>query len=124
MIFLNIFYFYQTQMANRKYTQGFKKNLIALVLNLQNKRDKFMEKFCEHLDTLSNTIDNLSSKLDLVESSLVATKTVNDKLLNCVTTLERRLHVQEQLVEENVLILLASQVLAMIKISEQLCVTF
>ena len=83
-----------------------------------------MEKFCEHLDTLSNTIDNLSSKLDLVESSLVATKTVNDKLLNCVTTLERHLHVQEQLVEENVLILLASQVLAMIKISEQLCVTF
>ena len=83
-----------------------------------------MEKFCEHLDTLSNTIDNLSSKLDLFESSLVATKTVNDKLLNCVTTLERRLHVQEQLVEENVLILLASQVLAMIKISEQLCVTF
>ena len=83
-----------------------------------------MEKFCEHLDTLSNTIDNLSSKLDLVESSLVATKTVNGKLLNCVTTLERRLHVQEQLVEENVLILLASQVLAMIKISEQLCVTF
>ena len=83
-----------------------------------------MEKFCEHLDTLYNTIDNLSSKLDLVESSLVATKTVNDKLLNCVTTLERHLHVQEQLVEENVLKLLASQVLPMIKISKQLCVTF
>ena len=83
-----------------------------------------MEKFCEHLDTLYNTVDNLSSKLDLVESSLVATKTVNDKLLNCVTTLERHLHVQEQLVEENVLKLLASQVLPMIKISKQLCVTF
>ena len=83
-----------------------------------------MEKFCEHLDTLYNTVDNLSSKLDLVESSLVATKTVNDKLLNCVATLERHLHVQEQLVEENVLKLLASQVLPMIKISKQLCVTF
>ena len=50
-----------------------KENLIALVLNLQNERDKFMEKFCERLDTLSNTVANLSSKLDLVESSLVVT---------------------------------------------------
>ena len=44
-----------------------KENLIALVLNLQNERGKFMEKFCKCLDTLSNTVDNLSSKLDLVE---------------------------------------------------------
>ena len=47
-----------------------------------------MEKFCECLDTLSNTVDNLSSKLDLVESSLVVTKTVNDNLLNHITTLK------------------------------------
>ena len=73
-----------------------KENLIALVLNLQNERDKFMEKFCERLDTLSNTVDNLSGKLDLVESSLVVTKTVNDNLLNRITTLERSLHAQEQ----------------------------
>ena len=65
-----------------------KENLIALVLNLQNERDKFMEKFCERLDTLSNTVNNLSSKLDLVESSLVVTKTVNDNLLNHITTLK------------------------------------
>ena len=35
-----------------------KENLITLVLNLQNERDKLMEKFCERLDTLSNTVDN------------------------------------------------------------------
>ena len=55
-----------------------------------------MEKFCERLDTLSNTVDNLSSKLDLVESSLVVTKTVIDNLLNRIKTLERSLHAQEQ----------------------------
>ena len=73
-----------------------KENLIALVLNLQNERDKFMEKFCERLNTLSNTVDNLSSKLHLVESSLVVAKTVNDNLLNRITTFERSLHAQEQ----------------------------
>ena len=44
-----------------------KENLIALVLNLQNDREKLikgkMEKFYERLDTLSNTVDNLSNKL-------------------------------------------------------------
>ena len=73
-----------------------KENLITLVLSLQNEQDKFMEKFCERLETLSNTADNLSSKLDLVESSLVVTKTVNDNLLNHTATLERGLHAQEQ----------------------------
>ena len=73
-----------------------KENLIALVLNLQNERDRLMENFCERLDTLSNTVDNLSSKLDLVESSLVVTKTVIDNLLNRTKTLERSLHAQEQ----------------------------
>ena len=73
-----------------------KENLITLVLNLQNERDKLMEKFCERLDTLSNIVGNLSSKLDLVESSLVETKTVIDNFLNCITTLERSLHAQEQ----------------------------
>ena len=65
--------------------------------NLQNERGKFMEKLCERLDALSNTVDNLTSKLDLVESSLVImTKTINDNLLNCITMLERSLHTQEQ----------------------------
>ena len=48
------------------------------------------------MDTLSNTGDNLSSKLDLVDSSLNVTKTVNDNLLNHITTLERSLLTQEQ----------------------------
>ena len=73
-----------------------KENLIAFVLNLQNDREKLMEKFCDRLDTLSNTVDNLSCKLDLVESSLVVTKTVNDNLLNRITKLERSLYAQEQ----------------------------
>ena len=95
-----------------------KENLIALVLNLQNERDRLMENFCERLDTLSNTVDNLSSKLDLVESSLVVTKTVIDNLLNRTKTLERSLHAQNNIVEENVLKLLASQFLSMIRISK------
>ena len=33
-----------------------------------------MEKFCESLNTLSNTVNNLPSKLDHVESSLVQAK--------------------------------------------------
>ena len=73
-----------------------KENLIALVLNSQNDWEKLMEKFCKRLDTLSNTIHNLSSKLDLVESSLIVTKTVNDNLLNRITTLKRSLHAQKR----------------------------
>ena len=77
-------------------TENMLKDLnFALVLSLQNDLVKLMEKFCDHLDTLSNTVDNLPSKLDLVES-LVVTKTINDNLLNCITTLERSLHAQEQ----------------------------
>ena len=48
------------------------------------------------MDTLSDIVANLSSKLDLVELSLVVTKTVNDNLLNRIATLERSLHAQEQ----------------------------
>ena len=55
-----------------------------------------MEKFCKCLNTLSNIVDNLSSKLDLVESSLIVTKTVNHNLLNRITTFKRSLHTQEQ----------------------------
>ena len=76
-----------------------RENLIALLaINLQNDREKLMKKSCERLDTISNIDDNLSSKLDLVKSSLIVTKTVNDNLLNlnCITTLERSLHDQEQ----------------------------
>lgn len=66
-----------------------KENLFALVLNLQNKQEKFMEKFCERLNNLCNTFDNLSRKLEQVESSLVVTKTVNDNLLNRITLLDK-----------------------------------
>ena len=66
-----------------------KENLFALVVNLQNKQEKFMEKFCERLNNLCNTVDNLSRKLEQVESSLVVTKTVNDNLLNRITLLDK-----------------------------------
>lgn len=46
-----------------------KEHLIALMLNLQHDREKPMEKFCQPLDTLSNTVNNLPSKLDQNESS-------------------------------------------------------
>ena len=51
-----------------------------------------MEKFCKRLDTLSNTVDILSSTLDQFELSLIATKTVNDNLLNRIISLERSIH--------------------------------
>lgn len=51
--------------------------------------------FCQLLYTLSNAIYNSSNKLAQVESSLVATKTVNDNLLDRITSLERSLHAQE-----------------------------
>ena len=41
-----------------------KEYLVVLALNLQKEREKFMEKFCECLDNLFNTDDNLLSKLD------------------------------------------------------------
>ena len=51
--------------------------------------------FCQLLYTLSNAIYNLSNKLAQVELSLVATKTVNDNLLDRITSLWRSLHAQE-----------------------------
>ena len=67
-----------------------KETFFALVLNLENKREKFMEKFCEHLDNLCNTLDNLSSELDQIKSSLIVTKTVNGHFLNWITSLKSR----------------------------------
>ena len=55
-----------------------------------------LKRYCNCLDTLSNIVDNLSSKLDQVESSLAFNKSVNDYLLNWITSLERSLHAQEQ----------------------------
>ena len=55
-----------------------------------------MKKFWKRLGTLSNTVDNLSSKLDQVQPSSVLRKIVNDNLLNCITLHKRSLHVQEQ----------------------------
>ena len=73
-----------------------KENLISLVLTLQRERDKLIDMLGQHIDNLTSTVDNLSSRLTQVESSLVVTKTVNNELLDCVTSLERGLHSQEQ----------------------------
>ena len=96
IIFQNIF-FYQTQIAHTENTLNDlkKENLIVLVLHLQNNREKLMEKFCKRLDTLSNTVDILSSTLDQFELSLIATRTVNDNLLNRIISLERSIHTQK-----------------------------
>lgn len=72
-----------------------KENLITLVLNLENDQEKFTEKFSESLVLLSNIVDNFSSKLDQFESSLAVIKTVNNNLLNQITSIVRSLHVQE-----------------------------
>ena len=73
-----------------------KENLISLVLNLQSERDKFIDMLGHCRDKLTSTVDNLWSKLAQVESSLVVTKTVNNELVKCVTSLARGLRSQEQ----------------------------
>ena len=73
-----------------------KENLISLVLSLQSDRDKVIDTLGQRIDNLTCTVDNLSSKLAQVESSLMVTKTVNDELLKRLTSLERGLHSQEQ----------------------------
>ena len=50
----------------------------------------------QRIDNLTSIVDNHSSKLVQVESSLVVTKTVNNELLRRVTSLERGIHSQEQ----------------------------
>ena len=71
-------------------------NLTSLVLSWQSDNDKSTDTLGQHIDNLTSTVDNLSSKLAHVESSLLVTKTVNNELLKCVTSLERGLHSQEQ----------------------------
>ena len=66
-----------------------KENLISLVLSLQSERDKFIDMLGQRTDNLTSTVDNLLSKLAQVESSLVVTKTVNNKSLKHITSLER-----------------------------------
>ena len=73
-----------------------KENLIGLVLSLQSDCGKVIDTLGQHIDNLTSTVDNLSSKFAQVESSLVVTKTVNNELLKCFTSLERGLHSQEQ----------------------------
>ena len=63
---------------------------------MQSECDKFINSLGQHIDNLTSTIDNLLCKLAQVESSLAVTKTVNNKLLKRVTSLERGLHSQEQ----------------------------
>ena len=73
-----------------------KKNLISLVLSRQSDNDKVIDTLGQHIDNFTSTVDNLSSKLAHVGSSLLVTKTVNNESLKCVTSLESGLHSQEQ----------------------------
>ena len=41
-------------------------------------------------------VESLTTKLDQIELSLVATKTINDGLMNCVISLNRSFHALEQ----------------------------
>ena len=82
-----------TEITPKDLKQG---NLISLVLSLQSERDKFIHMLDQRTGQLIPTVDNLSSKLAQVGSSLVVTKTVDNELLKRVTSLERGLHSQEQ----------------------------
>ena len=74
--------------SHRKYAQGFKK-IKSYCIGIKSTKwtTQVYRKFCERLDTLSNIVANLSSKLDLVELSLVVIKTVNDNILNRIAML-------------------------------------
>lgn len=52
--------------------------LITLVFNLQNKLEKFIDKFSKPIGKLITTVENLATKFKQVESTLLVTKTVND----------------------------------------------
>ena len=71
-----------------------KANLVSLVLSLQSECDKFIGTLVPHIDNLTSSVNNLSSKLAQVESSLVVSKTVNNKLLKLVISLEGGFHSQ------------------------------
>ena len=73
-----------------------KENLLSLVLSLQNERENFIDTFGQRIDNLTSTVDNPSSKLAQLESSLVVTKSANNELLKRVTSLDRGLSSQEQ----------------------------
>lgn len=55
-----------------------KTKLITLVFNLQNKLEKFIDKFSKPIGKLITTVENLATKFKQVESNLLVTKTVND----------------------------------------------
>ena len=55
-----------------------KTKLITLVFNLQNKLEKFIDKFGKPIGKLITTVENLATKFKQVESTLLVTKTVND----------------------------------------------
>ena len=73
-----------------------KENLLSLVLSLQNERDNFIDTLGQRIDNLTSTVDNPSSKLAQLESSLVVTKSANNELLKRVISLDRGLNSQEQ----------------------------
>ena len=73
-----------------------KENLLSLVLSLQNERDNFIDTLGQRIDNLTSTVDNPSSKLAQLESSLVVTKSANNELLKRVTSIDRGLNSQEQ----------------------------
>ena len=71
-------------------------NHVSLVLSLQSEREKFIDTLGQRISNLTSTVDNLPSKLAQVDSSLVVTKTVNNEILKCVTSLDLGVHSQEQ----------------------------
>ena len=66
----------------RKHAQNFKKGKSYCLGATCKMIEIRLKRYCKCLDTLSNIVDNFSSKLDQVESSLVFNKSVNDYLLN------------------------------------------
>ena len=63
-------------------------NVISFVLSLQNELDKFIDTLGQRIDNLTSTVDNLLRKLTEVDSCLVTTKTVKNKLLKRVISIE------------------------------------
>ena len=66
-----------------------KNDIVKLCLKLQNERD-------EALTKLHTEIHNINQRFDKLESSLLVSKNVNDKLQDRIISLERGLHATEQ----------------------------
>ena len=80
-----------------------KEDLVLIVCDLQEKREKLLQiittrldKALEEIGDLKSNLSEVNEKHEIVESTVSVMKNVNDKLTERITKLECKLHNQEQ----------------------------